>query len=684
MPEHKTLDLPGEFPAATPQAWREAAEELLKGAPFDKILRTPTPEGVTWEPIYTAADVVGLPQIDSLPGQFPYLRGTRAAGYHAAPWAILQGAQAGDPQAWNADLLDALNRGQNAVLLNFDAAGRAGLDPDEALPEQVGAGGVSIACLADLNTALKDVVTDAIPLRLEAGAAGMLYLPLLMASGKPLSGAAGLDPLGELVTSGTLPLPLADCYDLMAEQVRWSREHAPELRMLCASGIPWHEAGASAVQELAYALATGTAYLRMLQARGVEANAAAASIGFSFALGPVFFTEIAKLRAARMLWANVVQAFGGDAEAQKMRIHVRTSELHATALDPYVNLLRATTQAFSGLAGAADGMSVECFDAARRPATGFSRRLARNIQLMLHEEAHVDHVIDPAGGSYFVEYLTSELAGKAWALLQEMERAGGMAAALESGAPQQAVAAVMAARTKDVARRKDVKIGVNMFANQSEPALPDESTSLYAERAAAMDDLRRDEAVVLRTDDLLASMVQAYRDGATVGQLRSLLWTGDGPTVQALPAVRLSEQWERLRAAVETSGLNCRVFLAGMGPVRQHKARMDWTQGFFEPGGFAVTAQGGFSTSQAAADAASASGAATVVICSSDDTYPELVAPFISALRAARPDVVICLAGYPEAHVEAFRAAGIDEFIHIRAVAWDVLAGLARRLGVQL
>ncbi|MCD4828060.1 MAG: acyl-CoA mutase large subunit family protein [Candidatus Cloacimonetes bacterium] len=681
------LDLPGAFPDATPEQWRKAAEALLKGTPYDKIMRTATPEGITWDGIFTSDDARNLPYTAALPGQFPYVRGTRPQGYHQQPWSMAQPPAVGAPAHWNKALLSALGRGLNAVALNIDAAGRAGQDADEAPADSVGADGLSASSLADIKAALRDVDLAAVPVRIDAGLGGMFYLPMLLeAAGGALHGAGGIDPLGELAGSGKLPLPLDDIYDILAAMITYCGKHTAGMRPLSASGIVWHEAGASGVQELACALAAGVAYLRALIERGVSANDAAAGIEFSFGLGPVFFAEIAKLRAARMLWANVVRAFGGDDEAAKMRIHVRTSSFHATTLDPYVNSLRATTEAFSGVVGAADSIGIDTFDAPLRQGVEHSRRMARNIHLILSEEAHIDHVLDPAGGSYFVEWLTDEVARKAWEMLQGIEADGGLAEALAGGGPQREVAAVLAERCKKVAARRDVKVGLNMYVNHHEPELPAEATDVGAERAEAVRLGRSNQPFGLRMNDLVASMMTACRGGCTVGQLRELLFAGAKawPQVTPVPPLRLSEPWERLRLAVQTSGRNRRVFLAGMGPLRQHKARLDWSQGFFEPGGYEVVAQSGLATPEAAAKAAAEAGAAVAVLCSTDDTFPELVPAFVSAMKHKQPKVVAVLAGYPKDMVETYRQAGIDEFIHVRANAWEVLAAIARQTGVTV
>ncbi len=487
-----------EFPRPAFEEWQAAAVDSLggkplNGDPFDK-LTTPTYEGFPLQPLYRREDTAGLAAAHTVPGQAPYLRGAQAAGYIERPWAIAQELAYGRPATFNEALRFDLEHGQTAVNLLLDGPTRAGKDPDAAQPGEVGRGGVSLASVEDVAVALKGVDLAAVPLFVRAGTVALPLLALLVAhlrrAGRPtadLHGCLENDPLGVLAHEGVLPLSLERAYDEMAQLTLWAAHHAPRLATVAVHTYPYHNAGANAVQELAFALATGVAYLRALTRREVDINVAAARLRFDFAIGGNFFMEIAKLRAARLLWAQVVAAFGGDDDAQRMRQHARTARRNKTAVDPYANMLRVTTEALAAAVGGVESLHVSPFDEPARPADDFSRRIARNVQVILQEEAHLTEVIDPAGGAYAVEALTDQLAREAWALFQEVEHKGGMAEALKDGLAQSRIAAVASRRAANLAQRRDVLVGANQFANPNErDPLVDETdyAALYRERAA--------------------------------------------------------------------------------------------------------------------------------------------------------------------------------------------------------
>ncbi len=279
------------------------------------------------------------------------------------------------------------------------------------------------------------------PLTVRAGTAALPLLAMLVAharrAGRPASDLHGCledDPLGVLAHEGAIPLSLGRAYDEMAQITLWAERHAPRLQTVAVHTYPYHNAGANAVQELAFALATGVAYLRAMQRRGADVNVAARRMRFDFAVGGNFFMEIAKLRAARLLWSQVVDAFCGGGKARWMRQHARRARRNKTTIDPYVNMLRVTTEALAAAVGGVESLHVAPYDEPARPPDEFSRRIARNAQVILQEEAHLTAVVDPAGGSYAVEALTDRLARDAWALFQEIEGMGGMAEAT-SGLP---------------------------------------------------------------------------------------------------------------------------------------------------------------------------------------------------------------------------------------------------------
>jgi len=700
-----------EFAPASPEAWRAAAEKTLKGAPFEKRLLTRTYEGITLQPIYALADTASLPHAASLPGLPAYVRGTRALGYLIRPWEVAQELPYPTAAEVNQAAREDLPRGLTTLHVRLDRATRLGQDPDQAPPDSVGQGGASLASRDDAATLFAEIPLAQTPLLFAAGAVALPLAALILAAAeaqglKPgkLQGCIGADPLGALASAGALPISLERSYDAMAWLTAWAATHAPDLRTIQVELHPYHNGGASAVQDLAFALATGVEYLRAMQARGLDVDTVAPRMQFAFSLGSPFFIEIARLRAARMLWARVVAAFGGNARSQKLRLHGRTSAWTKTRADAYNNMLRATAEAFAGVMGGCDSLHVSPFDEAIGLPDEFSRRIARNVQIILQQECNFYRLVDPAGGSAAVETLTDEIAREAWALFQRIEAQGGMAAALAAGFPQAQVASVRTERMNQIALRREVIVGANMYVNLKEqPFTPRavDHAALQAERAealrrfrasadagAALEELAR--AVATTPARVAPAAIAAARAGATLGALTAALAAGGDASisVEPIPAHRGAEQFEALqdaaRAFAARTGSRPKVFLATMGPVTQHKARADFSTGFFEAGGFQVIAGPGFQSVEEAARAAHDSGASITVICSTDETYPELVPPLARLLKEERPDMTVVLAGYPADQIEAHRAAGVDEFIHLRADCYATLARLQQLKGVAL
>jgi methylmalonyl-CoA mutase len=713
MSATKSQPAPGkllaEFPPVSYDDWRRLVEAELKGAPFDKKMFTATPEGFTLKPIYCRADVANLPHVNSLPGFAPFVRGTTASGYVKDAWDVSQEIAVASPTEFNHAARNSISRGLNALNMVLDRATRNGCDPDWALAEDVGCGGLSIATREDLDRALEGVDLERTSLLVRSGASALPFAALLLALAKKrkktaaqLRGCIEMDPLGVLAHEGKLPQSLDGAYREMAALTSWAAKHAPQLQTVCVHSRAWHESGGSAGQELAYTLATGVEYLRQLAKRGVDVNTAAPRIRFAVTVGTNFFMEIAKLRALRMLWSRAVAAAGGTEAAQKLSLHVRTAQWNKTIVDPYNNLLRATVEAFAGVLGGCDSMQVGAFDEVVRPPDDFSRRIARNTQLVLQQECALNHVVDPAGGSWFVESATAEIATRAWALFQEVEKLGGMEAALRVGIPQKAVAATAAAKLKAVTGRRDSIVGVNQYANPKEKPLDVAAVDIKAfhkrrtqqigSHRTSLEDA--DSRVVLdwlakiiglKGHDLFEVCVEAVSAGATLGEITRALRINDSPCEPITPVclTRAAVPIERLRAAMNRRAAGpARVFLCNMGSLKEHKARADFSRGFFSVGGYDVTSPAGFKTPEAAVAAFAKSGADIAVICSTDENYPVLVPALTAGIRAQKAGATIVLAGFPPEQIAAHQKAGVDEFIHIRADALEVLSKIHTKLGI--
>lgn len=684
-----------EFSPADEQAWRAAAEESLDGAPFEKKLVTKTVEGIDLQPIYSRASTTAPEWAVRSPGFAPFVRGTEPLGAREHTWLICQEPAGATLADCNRSLLADLNRGQNAVFVRLDAATRLGAEP-------TGHGGVPVATLADVQALFAKVDLSAVPVMIPAGLAALPIAALIGTHVREtygrtdaLHGAILADPLGEWVTQGKLPCGLECSCAQMVSLVQWSAQNAPRLRTIGVDAGLWGDAGASAVQELAFGLATGVEYLRRLNLLGLSVDEAALATVFTWSLGSHFFLETAKLRAARLLWSRAVAAAGGSEAAQRLVSHGRVTGWNKTVLDPHNNLLRETIESFAAVIGGCQSLEITPFDAPGGEPTELSRRLARNLHIILAEECQLGRVVDPAGGSYYVETITRQLAEKAWALFQDIEKRGGMAAAIAAGYPQSLVEKTAADRIAAVEGRRDGVIGTNLHPNLKEKLPAVAAPKAFelprrAKRARAVDLNRLNPALVTNTAGLFEAIGDAFIGGATISEVKVRLCDREpAAEIKPLAPRRRAEPFEVLRRRAEAylakTGARPKVFLATMGPRKQHAARADFSTGFFAAGGFEVVPNKGFETPEAAASAALASGAPVVVICSTDDTYPALVPPLAGALKAAganAPFVVVAgMPATPELQ-QQFKSAGVDEFIHIRANCAKLLADVQNRLGL--
>ncbi|MBS5148816.1 MAG: acyl-CoA mutase large subunit family protein [Veillonella sp.] len=666
-----------EFEKPTYEQWQAEVEKALKGGDFHKKMFTKTYEGITLQPIYTPAlHAEAIPK-GVYPGAGEFLRGTKASGYIKDSWGVSQYVDDSLPKDANHASLYEIVKGGTIHNIRLDEATRH--DQDVQVGASVGVGGTSVSTMDDCKQLIDRFNLKENPLYIETGASAAILLGMLAATVKgakkqtsDLKGLVGADPIGVWVKDGALHISLDTAFDEMAHTVVWAKEQAPELKTVLVSGDVYANGGANDV---------------------------------TFSLGANFFMEIAKLRALRVLWARIMEAFGAEEADRAVHVHGRTSAFTKTVYDPYVNLLRNTTQAFSGVVGGLNSLEVSPFDQPIRKADDFSRRIARNIQVMLQTEFELRQPVDPVGGSWYVETLAAELCEKIWAEFQTIEAKGGIIAALKEGYPQAQVKAILDERFKNLAFRKDVAVGNNMYANMTEELLdpkPENQETLRQKRATQIDEYlagAEADAVVKAQATLEASttepgaLIGLIELGAlqklTIRQIRKALDAGDisSETIEPITAHRWTEQFEALRMRTENykqrTKDNVKVFLANMGPIPQHKPRADFSTGFFEVGAFEVIKNDGHETTADAAKAARESGADVVVICSTDDTYPELVPPLAKELKETMPNVTVILAGAPPKDLEpVYREAGVDDFISVRANCYEILNTLQDKKGM--
>lgn len=682
-----------EFKPSTYQEWYVEAEKLLKGAPFDKKMLTKTPEGITLKPIYNKEDMT----FDvSLPGFDDYVRGTCSAGNKATPWKISQELCAGTPEEFNAKALDALNKGQTSLEIVLDEASANAVDADKSEKCKVAHKGLSISSAADFDVALKGIETDCIELNIHTASASADIASALYASqkGKNLKGGIFFDPISQLAKTGKLNRSIDCAMNEMFAVASYNVKNQPAFTAIGVDTMAYSSAGASAVEELGSAFATAVTYIRAMLDKGMTIDEVASQIRFRVSLGGNFFMEIAKIRAARMIWAKIIAEFGGNEQSQKIKLGARTAIYNKTVYDPYVNMLRTATEAFSGVVGGVDSMTVGAFDEIIRNPDEFSERIARNQQIILQEECNLTDVIDPAGGSYYVENLTRELAAKVWEFFAKIEEQGGILKALEAGFVQDAIATTAAGKKKLYDTRRSSVVGTNNYANMSEELLEKgecKCAELFDARSKKVASARKDIVIDLAGAtgaDAIAKLVEYASQGATISALESAICNCSASTeVKALNIHRAVEHFEALRKASADykakNGFGPKLFLATMGPLIQHKIRADFIRGFFEVGGFEVIYPNGFENGEDAAKAFAESGAKFAVICSTDDTYPTLVPEVTKAIKAVKADAKVFLAGIPAPEAEpAYKEAGLDGSVNIKSNNYETLKSMLAEIGV--
>ncbi|MDR1463369.1 MAG: acyl-CoA mutase large subunit family protein [Azoarcus sp.] len=709
MSANTTEKLLSEFPKPTYEQWKVEAEKLLKGVPFEKKMLTKTHEGITLRGIYNPEDIKDLPHLNEKPGSGAFVRSRNAAGYAGEGWKISQELPYGTAEEFNKAAKHDLMRGQNELTLILDIAGARGLDPDSAAIGEVGACGTSVSSVADLEVLFKGIMLDCVALNVKAGVSALPFASLLLAycekiklDPAKLTGCIEMDPVSMLVSGTTMPVSCEQSRREMAQLIKAVGGKLPNMRLLGVNTQAVHDSGGNAAQELGYALAVGVAYLNQMREHGLSAADVAGRIRFSFSIGGNFFMEIAKLRAARLLWSRVLEAYGVNPADAPMYIHARTAIWNKTAVDANTNMLRTATETFSAALGGCQSLHVGPFDEVFSGPDDFSRRVARNAQIVVQEECEITRVIDPAGGSWYVEWLTDALGGKGWAFFREIQAQGSIGKALKSGWLQEQVATVAKARIAALEKRSETMVGVNNFPNPKEKMpdvkLPDyaaihkkcvaaiKSRRTGAEAAADQEVMGALDKLTAANGDVVELAVGAAKHGASLGEITRALRHADANSEKckiepALRITRASLGYEKLREACEKSNGTAIVFQANIGPSRAYRARADWTTAYFNVGGIDVKAGQDFNTIEDAAKACQASGAKVAVICSTDDKYLEVVEPLAKLLKGANNRLTVLVAGAPGDNEAKWKEAGVDDFVHARTNNFAMLKQTLTKIG---
>ena len=502
-------------PDPTLEQWRALAAEEVKGAD----LTWNTPEGLSIKPLYTAADV---PDIDpGLPGFFPFTRGVKATMYAGRPWTVRQYAGFSTAEASNAFYRRNLAAGQKGLSVAFDLATHRGYDSDHPrVAGDVGKAGVAIDSIEDMKILFDGIPLDQMSVSMTMSGAVLPCLAFYIVAAEEqgvaaekLEGTIQNDILKEFMVRNTYIYPPGPSMRIIADIIAFTADKMPKFNSISISGYHMQEAGATQVQELAFTLADGMEYVRAAMAQGLDVDAFAGRLSFFFAIGMNFFMEVAKLRAARALWARIMRDFGArDPRSLMLRTHCQTSGVSLTEKDPHNNVIRTTIEAMAAILGGTQSLHTNALDEAIALPTDFSARIARNTQLVLQEETGITKVVDPLGGSYYVEALTRELEQAAWALIQEVEALGGMTKAVEQGLPKQRIEEAAAARQARVDKADDVVVGVNKYALPEEDPidiLDIDNAAVRHGQIARLERLRRE-----RDPARVKAALDALREGA--------------------------------------------------------------------------------------------------------------------------------------------------------------------------
>ena len=609
-----------EFPPVSTEKWEEVINKDLKGADYEKKLVWKTIEGFKVKPYYRAEDLSELEYLNANPAEFPYTRGKQA---DSNTWDIRQDITEQDPAKANAYALDALKRG--ATALGFCTK--------------------RIESEEQMATLLKDIHLPAITLHLNCSSDFLKTLQMVVAVAKrngfdpkELNGTANFDLYRRALKRGAFGADdLAEAEALLAYQ----QQELPKFRVLTVNGSLFNNAGSNIVQELGFALAEANDLMAGLTERGLKADTVAKSIAFNFATGGNYFMEIAKIRAARMLWAEVVKQYQPACDcACKAWINASSSSWNKSVFDPYVNMLRTTTETMSAAIAGADSISVAPFDMAYKEADDFSYRIARNQQLLLKEESYLDKIVDPAAGSYYIENLTDSIAQHAWQLFLAVEEKQGFAAALLEGFVQDEIARTAQQRDMDIATRRTTILGTNQYPNLTETM----------------------NAKIEKQEKCCCQCERASE-------------------LKPLVPYRGAEAFERLRLATEQSGRRPKVFLLTYGNLAMRRARSGFATNFFGVAGYEIVDNNGFASAEEGAKAALEQKADIVVLCSSDEEYADITEQACQLLKGKVKSLV--LAGFPKEMVETYKGYGIDEFIHVKTNVLESLTGFQKLFGIM-
>ncbi len=674
--EFETTDFP---------QWLEIALQSLKNSSDVDKLFSKNADDLTIKPIYTHQDNQNIHNlINSLPGLTPFLRHNNPDGNLINSWDILQELNYFNPTDFNKAILDSLNRGQNSIKLRL-------LNTNYIYTDKLA---TNINDLTGLSIALKGADLYSFPIYLDADSFSHTFLPLLKLhcdnsqfNSNEIKGGLYFDPITQSILTGKLINELSlqrQLYDLFD----YTQKHFKKFTFISLNGYIYHNCGATSAQELAFSIANAVQYLKTLESSGIDIEQVANKFILVLGISTDFFNQIIKIRAGRLLWSKITEAIGFPPNDRKIKIHCVTSQTNKSILDQPANILRVIIETYSSVIGGADSITVLPHDYLTLNPNEFSDRIARNIQLVINHETATNRTIDPVGGTYFIENLTNLIAQKAWEIFEKIESSGGFYNSLLKSIPQLTISKIASETIEKVQKRSKNLVGVNVYPDNSESIPKIDNSALLQMKHFIQTNDNDIPAIISENENILEAFYEQFKSGENfINISKRINVISDYIDIENIQIVRYPKYFEELRLnanELKLSGTPLPKFLLlNFGTIEQFMARRDFSKDFLQSGGFECIVSPPFESSPDGIKKAIAfiieSSLQHLIICSDDSLYPLFVEDFSNKLKTINSNYYILLAGNPEKYTRDYTTIGVDEFIHLKVNAYELLKYLQSR-----
>jgi methylmalonyl-CoA mutase len=610
---NESNNLFSEFPIPEIIKWVEEIEKSIKNNPIESLY-SETYEGIKIKPFYSTEDLLNIKHLkQQYPGFYPYVRGCNQESYKIKEWFISQEIPEKKPRDFNRISIDNISKGQTALKITDK---------------------LEIKSAKDFSIALNGIDMSKVPINIDAGYETYSFFKLLKESFngkfKDIKGGLDYDPIGMLAQKSRLNCSQEEAYDYMYKMIKDTE--SSDFKIIGVKGSIYHESGSNIIQELAYAFATAVSYVRVMLDKGLAINAVANKIRFIFTISSDFFMEIAKIRAARMIWAKIVEEFGGGEEYQKMNLYAITTGTNKSKADPYINILRNTTEALSAIYGGCDTLEIRFFNEDFTVINELSQRVSRNTQIVLSEECNTTEVIDPAGGSYYVESLTEQIALKSWDLFREVEKEGGMLKALEKNIIQEEIRKIVERRYNNLSFRKEILVGINKYFN-------------------------------IRNKN--------FDTGFGGLEKKAIESKESNIKINSLPVFRASDYFEKFLLKAEEYKIKNeeypKIFFAAIGETKQLQSRIDFAIDLLNLGGFEIVHEKNYTNIDEALNRYLDSDLSLICICSTDDNYNQIIPKAEILIKNHKYKTYMVIIGYPDKELNTLANSSKYEYVNAKS-----------------